>query len=74
MTTRHPAALVRPERVRLDEKIAWSIDDAAAAASVSRTTIKQLISRGVLKPSRVTGRPLLDPRQVRAALFGDQAI
>lgn len=66
-----PAALRRPERIPLNEKVAWSLDDAAAATSTSRSTIKKLIREGLLVPSRITGRPLLDPRHVQQVFFPD---
>lgn len=67
-----PAALIPKERVPLNEKIAWSIEDAADATCLSRSSIKKLIKTGFLKVSRISGRPLLDPRQVQSAFFPDQ--
>lgn len=69
-----PAALIPKERIPLNEKIAWSIEDAADATCLSRSSIKKLIKIGVLKASRISpGRTLLDPRQVQAAFFPDHS-
>ncbi|MBE2997247.1 helix-turn-helix domain-containing protein [Nocardiopsis sp. HNM0947] len=45
----------------MDEKVAYSVDEAAQALSLGRTTVKQLIATGDLPSVRV-GRRRLIPR------------
>ncbi len=66
-----PSALIPRPPVPLDQKIAWTIADAADACSVSISTIRNLIRSGVIKPSRVFGKPLLNPVELRRVLFGE---
>ena len=65
-----PSALIPRPRVPLNERIAWSIHDAAAAVGVSATLIKEMIRNGRLKPAKLGRRTLLKPSDVEAAIFG----
>jgi excisionase family DNA binding protein len=67
-----PAALSRPFPVPLNDKIAWSIADAARAIGVSERMIGRLVSEGVIPSTKLGRRRLLDPAAVRAAVFGPQ--
>ena len=44
------------------EKLAYSLDEAAEALSLSRSAVKELVYRGTLKSKRV-GRRRIIPRQ-----------
>lgn len=70
-STAKPAALIPRERIPLNERLALSLDEAADAAGVSRSTIKKLIREGRLHPSRATGRTLINPVELKQLLFGE---
>jgi excisionase family DNA binding protein len=64
-----PAALRRPTPVPLDQRLAWSIPEAARALGVSERLLSRLVSEGRIPCSRLGRRVLLDPQAVRAAVF-----
>jgi excisionase family DNA binding protein len=69
-----PAALQRPVPVPLNERVAWSISDAARALGVSSRLLTRLIAEGRIPVSRLGRRVLLDPAAVRAAIFGPSSV
>ncbi len=46
------------------EKRLFTVKDVAESLSISRTTVRALIKRGLLKPNRVTRRVLIPVEQV----------
>lgn len=65
-----PPALTQPAPVPLADKLAWSVDETARATGLSRRKIAELIATGKLPAHRIGRRILLDPAEVKAALFG----
>lgn len=67
-----PAALSRRNSIPLAQKPYWSLDDAAEATTLSKRKLQQMIASGALRVARGVGtRIILDPADVKAALFGD---
>jgi excisionase family DNA binding protein len=59
--------------VPLEQKISVTVDAAAAASGLSRSTIYELIGDGSLESRRVAGRRLILVRSLRRLIEGDAA-
>lgn len=68
-----PSALQLPRHVPLNERSAWSMQDASDAYGVSIRLIARLIADKKLPAARMGRRVVLDPKAVRAAVFGNSA-
>lgn len=64
-----PSALIRRERVPLTEKVAWNVDDVAAASGLSDRFVKDLAAKGFFRAYKIGRRTLFNPRQIVEALF-----
>lgn len=70
MSTVVPSALAKPLSVPLHEREFWSLRDASAATTLSVRKLQQMISAGALRAAKVGSRVILDPADVKAAIFG----
>lgn len=75
MTTRHLTPAELAERIGLSPdtlatKLAYNIDEAAAAIGIGRTKLYELIKAGELQPKTVAGRRVIPRSQLEALLAG----
>lgn len=56
--------------VALNEKPFWSLNDASTATTLSVRTLQKMITAGTLRAGKVGKRVILDPVEVKAAIFG----
>lgn len=64
--------MTTPKDEKPVERLAYSIDEFAAGANVSRPTIYRMIRDGELKTAKVRGRQLIPASEARR-LFGEVA-
>jgi excisionase family DNA binding protein len=62
-----------PASVPLEQRISVSIDEAAAASSLSRRTIYHAIRDGLLESRRIGGRRVILVKSLRRFLGADRA-
>lgn len=64
-----PSAL-RKTTVDMNSKVAWSLDDCSRASGLSTRKLRQMIDEGRLRVARVGRRVLIDPAELKRAIFG----
>lgn len=61
------------DQARTNPKLAYSVREAAAATSISKTTLYTLIGRGKLTTRRVGGRTIIPAESLERLIQGEAA-